>query len=195
MPPCRTAVEMRRRSMPDSLATMASASSEVCRCWVSKSAGTYSASITGVIGNTLRSRTEPFQVCESVAAVAIAGLARSVSARSSGTRMDLNICALHVDFQSNMFFRGAVRSSLARCLLQQLGGDEQHQPSAPKSHISPVADVEVENGKARGRQIVDERVAPCSIAATGKRERQLMHSRIVPDQHQPFRIGRGGVAD
>jgi len=54
---------------------------------------TYSASITGVIGITLSSRTAPFQVCDKVAAVAIAGFARSVSARSIGTRMDLNICA------------------------------------------------------------------------------------------------------
>jgi len=61
---------------------------------MSKSAGTYSASITGVIGSTLTRRTLPLQVCDSVAAVAIAGFARSVSARSSGTRMDLNICAL-----------------------------------------------------------------------------------------------------
>jgi hypothetical protein len=93
MPPCRTAAEMRDASMPDSLATIASASSEVARCWASKSDGTYSASITGVIGKTLSSRTEPFQVCDRVAAVAIAGLARSVSARSIGTRIDLNICA------------------------------------------------------------------------------------------------------
>src|SRR5262245_8220809 len=93
MPPFRTAVEMRGAAMPDSDATIDSASSEVARCWASKSAGTYSASITGVIGNTLSRRTEPFQVCDSVAAVAIAGLARSVSARSIGTRIDLNICA------------------------------------------------------------------------------------------------------
>src|SRR5882724_3801776 len=83
---------MRGASMPDSRATIVSASSEVSRCWVSKSAGTYSASITGVIGSTLRSRTLPFQVCDNVAAVAIAGRARSVSARSSGTRIELNIC-------------------------------------------------------------------------------------------------------
>ena len=38
-------------------------------------------------------RLVPFQVCDSVAAVAIAGFARSVSARSSGTRMELNIWA------------------------------------------------------------------------------------------------------
>src|SRR4249920_1179924 len=88
---------MRGGSMPDSLATMESASSEVWRCWVSKSAGTYSASITGVIGSTLRMRTAPLSACDRVAAVAIAGLARSVSARSIGTRMDLNICASQLD--------------------------------------------------------------------------------------------------
>src|SRR5215510_11487913 len=87
---------MRGASMPDSRATMESASSDVWRCWVSKSAGTYSASITGVIGSTLRMRTAPFIDWDNVAAVAIAGLARSVSARSIGTRMDLNICASHL---------------------------------------------------------------------------------------------------
>ena len=91
MPPCRTTPEIRDGSMPDSRATIASASSDVSRCWVSKSAGTYSASITGVIGSTLRSRTVPFHVCDNVAAVAIAGFARSVSERSIGTRIDLNI--------------------------------------------------------------------------------------------------------
>jgi hypothetical protein len=60
--------------MPDSFATMASASSEVARCWASKSAGTYSASITGVIGMTLSRRTAPFQVCDSVAAGCDRGL-------------------------------------------------------------------------------------------------------------------------
>src|ERR1700761_7741011 len=93
MPPWRTTVEMRLASMPDSLATMASASSEVWRCWTSKSAGTYSASITGVIGRALSSLTLPLQVCDRVAAVAMAGRARSVSARSSGTRMELNMGA------------------------------------------------------------------------------------------------------
>src|SRR6267142_3953181 len=93
MPPCRTTLEMRDGSMPDSCATMVSASSEVWRCWASKSAGTYPDSITGGMGSTLSSRTVPCQVCDSVEAVAIAGFARLVSARSIGTRMELNICA------------------------------------------------------------------------------------------------------
>src|ERR671937_229412 len=108
--------------MPDSIATMASASSEVCRCWVSKSAGTYSASITGVIGKTLSSRTEPFIDCDSVAAVAIAGLARSVSARSIGTRMDLNISASHLVHSA---YHGPDLRLILRHLSQQLRTDEK----------------------------------------------------------------------
>src|SRR5258707_12555990 len=127
MPPCRTTLEIRCGSMPDSRATMASASSEVWRCWASKSAGTYSASITGVIGNTLRRRTAPLQVCDSVAAVAIAGFARSVSARSIGTRIELNICAsLSVISLAQI---GGL-ASIARSLLQQFGADEQHELAA-----------------------------------------------------------------
>ena len=46
------------------------------------------ASITGVIGITLTSRTVPPDVFDNDAAVSMAGSARSVSARSIGTRMD-----------------------------------------------------------------------------------------------------------
>src|SRR5579863_6370356 len=173
MPPCRTAVEMRAASMPDSRATIASASSDVSRCCTSKSAGTYSASITGVIGRTLRSLTLPLQVCDSVAAVAIAGRARSVSARSSGTRMELNICASQSGCRSILGnrFQGVLgqnqlsivaedagrekgfarheshRRSIARGLLQQFRADERLQAAAPDSDIGPVIDVEIENRK------------------------------------------------
>ena len=43
----------------------------------------------------------------------------------------------------------------------------------------------------------DCRPAPCArrVAAAGQCERQFMHSGIVPDQHQPFRIGCGGIAN
>src|SRR5664279_5393354 len=152
MPPWRTTVEMRAASMPDSRATMASASSEVWRCWVSKSAGTYSASITGVIGSTLRSRTAPLQVCDSVAAVAIAGFARSVSARSIGTRMDWNICASVcrrygstariARFQHSQF------ALLTRPLSQRLRCEKQHQLAAAKADIVPVLDGKVEHDEA-----------------------------------------------
>src|SRR3979411_1864066 len=144
MPPWRTTLEICDASMPDSRATMASASSEVWRCWMSKSAGAYSASITGVIGNTFRRRTVPLQVCDSVAAVAIAGFARSVSARSIGTRMELNICAslsvislAQIDALAARPIRG---DSIAGSLLQQFWADEQREFAAAERHVGPVVD-------------------------------------------------------
>src|SRR6266851_3705493 len=196
MPPWRTTLEMRDASMPDSRATMASASSEVWRCWMSKSAGTYSASITGVIGNTFRRRTVPLQVRDSVAAVAIAGFARSVSVRSSGTRMDLNICAsvCEANVAQNQVLKPSLEPSLGDAaqvlgLLQQLWADEQRQPSATERHVVPVVARKVEHGKPRCRQIVGQRLASGGVAAAGQRQRQFMHSGIVRDQHQGFRIG------
>src|SRR6266480_4547124 len=190
MPPCRTTAEMCWASMPDSRATIASASSEVWRCWLSKSAGTYSASITGVIGSTLRRRTAPLQVCDSVAAVAIAGFARSVSARSIGTRMDLNICAsVGAANVAQNAATGRMARLIAGRLLQKLRADEQHQLAATERHVVPVVDRKVEYGKTRGRQVIGQRLAPRGVAAAGKRKRQFMHSGIVPDQHQPPRIG------
>ena len=54
-----------RDSKPLSLQMMASASSADLRCCASKSGGTYSASITGVSGNTLTSRIElPTESCQ-----------------------------------------------------------------------------------------------------------------------------------
>src|SRR5580700_176116 len=154
MPPWRTTLEICAASMPDSRATMVSASSEVWRCWVSKSAGTYSASITGVIGSTFRSRTAPLQVCDRVAAVAIAGFARSVSARSIGTRMDLYICASGCGSQPNIKpgFGDAV-ALLARGLLQQLRTDKRHELSAAECHIGPVIHSKIEDRQTRCRQI------------------------------------------
>src|ERR1700758_741679 len=198
MPPWRTTLEMRSASMPDSRATIASASSEVCRCWVSKSGGTYSASITGVIGNTFRRRTEPFQVLDSVAAVAIAGFARSVSARSSGTRMELNICASLFSINptpTDGRRQGYASALVVGTLLQQFRAEKLHQPSAAECHIGPIVDRKIEYGKARGWKIVGERLASSSIAAAGKRDGQLMHARIVADDHQPRRIGHRGVVD
>ncbi len=72
---------------------MASASSDDLRCCTSKSGGTYSASITGVIGSTLTSRTAPPDARAIAHAAAIAGLANSVSARSTGTRTCLYMTA------------------------------------------------------------------------------------------------------
>jgi len=52
---------------------------------------TYSASIDGVGGSTFSSRTMPRDAFASDTAVSIADLARSVSERSTGTRIFLNI--------------------------------------------------------------------------------------------------------
>src|SRR5436190_15593918 len=176
---------MRGASMPDSRATMASASSEVWRCWVSKSAGTYSASITGVIGNTLRMRTAPLIACDSVAAVAIAGLARSVSARSIGTRMDLNICGSHLGRSA---YHGAGLQLILRHLPQQFRADEQRELAAAERHVAPVVDVEVEHGEARGRQIVLKRLDAGLVAAAREHQSQFVHAGIMSDQHQPLWI-------
>src|ERR1700761_3065934 len=189
MPPWRTTLDIRAASMPNSRATMASASSEVWRCWVSKSAGTYSASITGVIGSTFKRRTAPLQVCDSVAAVAIAGLARSVSARSIGTRMELNICASPVSILTR------IAALVVGRLLQQLWTDELHQLPATECHVVPVIGLEVEDDQPRGRQIVQQRLARGLVAAAGERECHLVHSGIVADQQQPFRIGCRRHAD
>jgi hypothetical protein len=80
-------------------------------------------------------------------------------------------------------------------LLQKLWGDEQHQPPATECHVTPIGDRKVEHSETGGRQIVGERLAARGVAAAGERQRQFMHAGIVPDQHQPLRIGGGLLAD
>jgi len=78
--------------MPDSRATMVSASSERASLFTSESAGTVFRSITGVIGSTLSSRHRTAPVCDSVAAVADgAVLPGRIGQIDPLTRMDLNI--------------------------------------------------------------------------------------------------------
>src|SRR5215831_11851939 len=89
MPPWRTVDDTRAEGKPVSLTTMASASSAAFLCCTSKSGGTYSASITGVSGSTLTKRIMPPDGPAIINAVATAGLARSGSARSIGTRIFL----------------------------------------------------------------------------------------------------------
>src|SRR3954467_13776705 len=194
MPPWRTTLEMREGSMPDSRATMARASSEVWRCCSSKSAGTYSASITGVIGSTLSRRTTPLPVCDSVAAVAIAGLARSVSARSMGTRMDLNICASKSSSQDVLPARRAINPIETALTSKQPRTDEQHQLAAAVSHVTPILDVKVEDRKPRRGQVVGERLCGGGIAAARQHQGDLVHARIVADQQQLPRISRNGCS-
>src|SRR5260221_10558716 len=87
MPPWRTVHDTRPEGKPVSWTTMASASSAALRCCTSKSGGTYSASITGVSGSTLTKRIVPSDAAAIINAVATAGLAKSGSARSIGTRI------------------------------------------------------------------------------------------------------------
>src|SRR3954447_1288936 len=208
MPPWRTTLEMREPSMPDSRATMASASSEVWRCCSSKSAGTYSVSITGVIGSTLSRRTAPLQVCDSVAAVAIAGFARSVSARSMGTRMELNICASWSSSQAVLQSSclaikqscnqaGSTNRDGGRRVSsqpKQLGADEQHQFAAAVGHVAPILDVKVEDREPCRGQVIGERLGAGRIAAAHQHQRYLVHAGIVANQQQLPGIGRDGCS-
>src|SRR5215472_7360105 len=95
MPPWRTVDDTRAEGKPVSLTTMASASSAAFLCCTSKSGGTYSASITGVSGSTLTKRIMPPDGPAIIKAVATAGLARSGSARSIGTRIFLYMAPSH----------------------------------------------------------------------------------------------------
>src|SRR5215469_1164666 len=95
MPPWRTVDDTRAEGKPVSLTTMASASSAAFLCCTSKSGGTYSASITGVSGSTLTKRIMPPDGPAIINAVATAGLARSGSARSIGTRIFLYMAPSH----------------------------------------------------------------------------------------------------
>src|SRR4051794_1476013 len=136
---------MRPAGMPDSRATIDSASSAASRCCAPESAGPYSAGITGVLGIPLSKCTGPLPVfprvaaggrggvpqygsvplqgCARVAAVARAGLARSVSARSIGTRIELNIEGPPLCPQ--VLRAGDVGVSIG-ALLEELRRDEHH---------------------------------------------------------------------
>src|SRR5262249_59448791 len=70
----------------------------------------YSASMTGVIGITLSRRTVPPDPRATLQAVAIARLARSVSARSTGTRILLNMA--HPPAGEHTIARASRRSRL-----------------------------------------------------------------------------------
>src|SRR5579871_1222837 len=182
---------MRSAAMPDSRATIVSASSDDCRCWVSKPAGTYWASITGVIVSTLSRRTRPPATPLSVAALAIAGLAYSASARSIGTRMFLNTCV-----SCGPAWKASVLSlvSRLRILAQQRRADETLEPPTPERHVGPVVDRKRDHRKTAGRQVVRQRPIGCidlrcpGIAAEGQRQRELVQAGIVTDEHQPVSV-------
>src|ERR1019366_3443665 len=138
MPPCRTVPEICAPSSPHSRAMMPMASSADLRCCTSKSGGTYSASITGVIGSTLTRRTDPPDERASVTAASMAGLAKSVSARSIGTRICLYMTA-------PLFFAVGVKI-MARfqtfCLRMILSENREHrrrQARVPSVRFDPLA--------------------------------------------------------
>src|SRR5947208_1646713 len=193
MPPGRIVFEMRSAGMPASRATIVSASSDDCRCWVSKSAGTYSASITGVIGNTLSNLTRPPEPPVNSAALAIAGFAYSASARSIGTRMFLNICvSFDPTWKLSFFFFLLLRLLL---LAQQGRTDQPLEATTSKRQFRPACDRTCDHCEPCGRQIIGERairgVELCRLAVAGKAQRQceLMQAGIVADDHQAFGTG------
>src|SRR5262252_7877090 len=110
MPPWRTVAETRSGPNPLSFTTMASASSAALRCCTSKSGGTYSASITGVSGSTLTKRIVPSAEAAIINAVATAGLARSGSARSIGTKIFLYMTASLCDLRFRAYCHGCGRT-------------------------------------------------------------------------------------
>src|ERR1700760_3604680 len=153
MPPWRTTVAICAASAPLSRAMMTSASSEVWRCWASKSAGTYSASIAGVAGSTLRSRIVPPEARASDTAVSIADLARSVSARSTGTRIRLNMSPSLLPNGPLLRFRG-----------DGLRGHVAIEPPGLAMKLRPGVDRKIDHRQRCGRKLLRELFAALDVA-------------------------------
>src|SRR5580704_7372865 len=194
--PCSTTVEILSDPNPISLATMAIASSAEARCCASKSGGTYSASITGVVGNTLTRRTAPSDSLAIIKAEAMAGFASSTSARSIGTRMRR--------YMSCPLFLPLVRLSVRRGG-DQLRRDEALQPSGVAMHFRPVVEGEIDDDEARGRQFFRHPLARVDFARRDQLRRDVVQARIMADDEQAMRASRpaddldqnlgGGVVD
>src|SRR6516225_974620 len=194
MPPWRTTVDMRSASMPVSPATIASASSADLRCCASKSGGTYSASITGVSGITLIRRTMPPDCRAISTALAIAGLARSASVKSTGTRICLYIAVALADCwrrRARLRRRGALplhhatfarrreapskgSASLSFCVLDETRRDESNELSAAQRKLAPVFPGKVDHHETgRGQPVIElARLArgkqkPCGVVEAG----------------------------
>src|SRR6266436_2605151 len=147
-----------------------SASSADWRCWASKSDGTYLATISGVIGNTLRSRTAPPDALASDTAVSIADLARSVSARSTGTRIFLNIVPPLVR-------RGRDR---ARC-------DVTVKPARALMDATPSVDREVNHCERSGRELLSQPFAQFHIARRDQHLGRFLQAGVVTDdEHRMY---------
>src|SRR3974377_1745555 len=124
MPPWRTDVDTRSGGRPISLAMMLSASSAAFLCCTSKSGGTYSASMTGVSGNTLTRRMLPFDCAAIINPAAIAGLASGATAGSDGNK--------------EVLVQGESLSPQAIGHRQRTGGDEAFQPAAMRMQLAPL---------------------------------------------------------
>src|SRR5258708_40051493 len=144
-----------------------SASSADWRCWASKSDGTYFASMTGVIGNTFMSRPAPPDALASDTAVSIADLARSVSARSTGTRIFLNIVA-------PLACRGRDR---ARC-------DVAVKPARALMDAAPFVDREVDYGERGGLEFLSQPFAQFHIAGGYQQLGRFLQAGVVADHQQ-----------
>src|SRR5437762_3993945 len=207
MPPWRTIDDTRDGPSSVSLQMMASASSADLRCCASKSGGTYSASITGVSGSTLTSRTVAFDGPAIITAVVTAGLARSGSVRSIGTRMCLYMapsspsrtptmrpyCHVRGDSVTILFVAFLGQAALAPAPIfatsvgrrpQRARGHESLEPAAVGMELAPILAGEIDHGEARGRETLAQAFARLDIAGGDQDARDLVQARIVPDHHQ-----------
>src|ERR1043166_5128223 len=181
MPPWRTFQLTWRASSPHSWAMIDSASSADWRCCASKSGGTYSASITGVIGSTLSRRTLPPEARTREMAVSIEGLASSVSARSTGTRICLNMCRSPLRLSPALIGRG----------LQHARHHETLEPPRAGVQLRPVGNGEIDHHQPTGRQLLAQALAILEVARRDELGGGLLQARIVPDDEQRFgrRVG------
>src|SRR5271170_5639479 len=167
--PWRTTVEIWSETRPLSLATMTMASSAEARCWASKSGGTYSDSITGVIGSTLIRRIAPPDSFAIITAVAMAGLASSTSVRSIGTRMRR--------YMAGPRLLAASRRSVRR------GGDRARTDEALQSsglgvQLRPVVERQIDDHQAGCRQFFSDAFARVDVARCDQLHRDIVEARI-----------------
>src|ERR1700685_3498042 len=175
--PCSTALEILSGASPVSLATMAIASSAEARCCASKSGGTYSASITGVVGRTLTRRSEPLDSFAIIRAVAMAGLASSTSARSIGTRM-------------RRYMAGPLVKLLIGGGRDQPRRDEALQAPAVQMQARPVVEGKIDDDEARGRQFLRHPLARVDVARRDHSRRDVVQAGIMADDDKTVRAAR-----
>src|SRR5580704_6894245 len=157
---------------------MAIASSAEARCCASKSGGTYSASITGVVGKTLTRRSEPLDSFAIIRAVAMAGLASSTSARSIGTRMRRYMCC--------PLFLPLVRLLVGRSS-DQPRCDEALEAPAVQMQARPVVEGKIDDDKARGRQFLRHPLARVDVARRDQCRRDVVQAGIMADDDKTVR--------